>query len=291
MQLTDVTRAWNVPPDLAEGRLDKPWKGTAAHMKIDPEVSRMLWGLTGAAVELLHAGAILWVFERLRKDPAVAPLGHLAQALFARQASPLYLRPLEQYRWFPLTDGASLAGGATAVLAHLVLKDACEEPHQRALDSVLYPANLSIGIARFVMPARSRAFGGWLASAVEVLRRRAALPGPVAPPAKSVSRKIQQELIAANTKAPYAPLALHTRLSVGITVSGVEYGSPEAVEQGRLAFGAPLSPFILSPDGAAKAPGLDAVLAGLEPEKNPFLYSAKELRALGDKTPYRFAAR
>lgn len=281
--LEDIAAAWRIPADLAESSIDKGWNGTPAHMKVDPALSQMLWGLSGAAVELLHAGAVLWTYQRLRNEPPAASLGHLAEALLVRQASPLYLRPVEEHRYFPLTDGASLAAGATALLLHLVLKKVCEEPYIRPIGSVLYPANLSLGIAKHVMPKGSRSFGTWLARSAKVLRERAALPGPVAPPAKAVSSTLQKELTNANKAAPFAPLALHTRLSIGIPYAGTTFKTPEEIEQARLAYGEPLSPWVLA---EGEAHGLDEVLRRADPSSNPFLNPPDAVRALGLATPY-----
>jgi hypothetical protein len=290
MIVDELKRFWGIPLDLHAAPIDKAWKGSAAHMKSPKATATLLSGLNGSAGWLLHAGCLVWAHERLRGDGAeeVATLGHLAEALLCFQADPRYVRPVDEHQYFPLTNDDGVAVGASKVLTHLFFKSYCSWPHKRPIRGHGPSLNMTVYIVKDLMPKGSQHFGRWFKASVRRLTEVSALPGPVAYPAKAVSRHLVEQTRTAAKADPTGPVALQARVVQGISQSGVAAGTPDELAQGERAFGPPLDPWTI-PDGAPPdGNGLDRFLRSIDHAANPLLHTPAELVELGLPTPYRY---
>lgn len=249
-----------VPADLADRPIDKVWKGTPAHLGPHryTAVRRSLEFKTSSALLALTAGSMLWAHERLRKQADTGTLLALSEAIFCYQVSPLYLNPIEKYRFIPTTDGMALPEGAAAIYPWIFFQKFFTFPKLWPIYPTIIDTAQAIYLTRYIMPERSREYRKWVEAATRKLALVAHLPDPRLEP--------------------------------------IPPGSPPEVfeAESKRVIGRPLSPWALNPDetfeAARNSDEIGQLLASADPSKNPFLRSPEELRSAGFAgPPYRYS--
>jgi hypothetical protein len=249
----------NVPADLADRAIDKDWKGTPAHLgphRYTP-LRQAIEFKTSAALLALMAGSMFWAYERLHKHTDAGIVLSLSEAIFCYQVDPLYLNPIEKYRFIPRTDGVQLPEGAATVYPWIFFEKFFTFPRFWPIYPTIIETARTIYLTQHVMPKRDKRYEKWVEAVVKKLNLIAPLPDP------------RKDLI-----PPGSPLDVFEAES-------------------KRVIGQPLSPWALNVNEAFD-PGrngdeIDKLLQAADPTKNPFLRSLEDLKTAGFAgTPYRY---
>ena len=200
---------------------------------------------------------MVWAYERLRVHSDAAIVLSLSEAIFCYQIDPLYLNPIEKYRFIPRSDGVTLPEGATAVYPWIFFQKFFTFPKFWPIYPTIIETAQSIYLTQYVMPKRDKRYEAWVDAAVKKLAEIAPLPDP---------RKQQ-----------------------------IPPGSPLEVfeAESKRIIGQPLSPWALNVneafDSARNAGEIGKMLQAADPSTNPFLRSPDQMHQAGFKgTPYRY---
>ena len=168
-----------IPPGTAEAPLTGPWKGAFAH--VGPErltpLKEALFDKTGAALYTLYSGVLLWSAVRLQPHANVAPLYHLAEALFAWQ---------QDWRWFgrpakiadiDRIDEAPRGEASVLCLLDLIHQDHIYENGMWPPEPMFSTVAEAITLTRHNLPKPAKTvFEGWVQQMIDRLNAIAPFP-------------------------------------------------------------------------------------------------------------------
>ena len=243
--------------DLA-GMIDKPWRGTAAHLgpHRHTPVRESLESKTSCALLALMAASTTWARARIGDAADTSVLAELSDAILCYQASPLYVgAPEQRYRLFPRTDDMELAQGCVAVYPWLFFNINIHLPDRWPTYPPVIQTAQFIYLTQYVMPKRATLYKKWMKAVIAKLSGIAHLADPRREP--------------------------------------VPHGSPPEVyiaEAARV-IGRPLSPWALNVDEVFDEDQNDreyaSALEAVDWQSNRFLRSPEEMRAEGfEGEPY-----
>jgi hypothetical protein len=176
--LSTAIAAWPIPEHLSEQPVDKEWKGTPAHLgphRYTPLRKSLEFKRSAALLSLL-AGSMVWGFQRLRNLTDASVLGHMAEALFCYQVNPLYLNPIESYRFFPRTDGGALPESAVKVYPWIFFQRFFTFPRFWPIYPQIIETAQAIYLTEFIMPKGDKSFTTWTKGAIKALDAAAPFP-------------------------------------------------------------------------------------------------------------------
>ena len=242
---------WPTMGPLGDKPLDKDWKGTPAQVgphRYTP-LRQSLEFKTSAALLAMLGGCMIWGHMRLRNFSDSPALAQLAEALFCYQVDPLYLNPIEIYRYYPNTDGMDLPAAALRVYPWIFFERFFPFPRFWPIYPPIIETARAIYLTESIMPKRDKSFSVWIEGAIKQLNL-------VAPFKDSLTEPI----------APGSPLNVFEAES-------------------RRAIGIPLGPSALLSDKtfdpAENAHEVAELLSAADPVRNPFLRDATEMKASG----------
>lgn len=256
---TTALKAWSIPGELGSKPIDKEWKGTPAHLgphRYTP-LRKSLEFKRSAALLALLGGSMVWASERLKNFADTTVLRNLSEALFCYQIDPLYFNPIEQYRFFPRTDGEPLAPSAVRVYPWIFYQKFFSFPRFWPVYPQIIETAQAIYLTEHIMPKRDSSYKKWVEGAVHILDSAAPFPD------------CRTEPIPAGS--PIEVFEAESRRAIGFPVG-----------PSMLAIGAEF-------DSATNAAEVTELLAAAGESDNPMLRRPEEMLAMGfSGVPYRF---
>jgi hypothetical protein len=168
-------RVWKIPEALEARPVDKEWKGTSKHLgphQYTP-LRKSLELKTSAAVVSIMAGSVTWAAVRLGSFPEGARLAQLAEAMFCFQMDPRYFLVMEEFGFFPATDGMQMPEAAVEVYPWVFCQDLLSFDDMWPVYPQTVEAAQIVHLTRHVMPARDKAYDRWLDGAIAALNDNA----------------------------------------------------------------------------------------------------------------------
>lgn len=238
--VSQAIASWSIPDRIADQPVDKEWKGTPAHLgphRYTP-LRQSLEFKTSSALLALLAGTMVWGYCRLRNQTDAQVLAHLAEGLFCYQIDPLYLNPIESYRYFPRTDGQPLPSSAVKVYPWIFFQQFFSFPRFWPIYPQIIETAQAIYLTEHIMPKREKSFHVWADTAVRNLDLIAAFPDTRQEPIPSGSALDVFE--AESTRVigrPLGPSALFANLPFDADKNALEVGLLlQEAERGRNPF-------------------------------------------------------
>lgn len=158
-----------IPRGTSEAPLTGPWKGAFAHAgpeRLTP-LKESLFDKTGAALYSMFSGVLLWSAVRLQPHADVAPLYHMAEALYAWQ---------QDWRWFgrpagladiDRIDEAPRAEASVLFLLDLIHQDHIYENGMWPPEPMFSTLAEAITLTRHNLPAPAKAaFEEWITAEI-----------------------------------------------------------------------------------------------------------------------------